>query len=196
MDTPISLDQALRATGELLARRGQTAAIVVVGGTALNLLQVVERTTRDVDVIAAGVLQPDGPPTGIQPPEPLPKALTGAIGTVARDLRLPADWLNTTVAGQWQTGLPPGFASRIVWKRHAGLWVGLAGRLDLIYLKLYAAADETGPATRHFADLVALRPTADELAGARAWICQTQDPSPNMATTLETVSAHVLAANR
>jgi len=196
MDTTFSLDQALRATGEILTRRGQTAAIVVVGGTALNLLQVVERTTRDVDVIATGILQPEGPPTDIQPPEPLPKALTDAIATVARDLGLPADWLNTTVAGQWQTGLPPGFASRITWNRHAGLWVGLAGRLDLIYLKLYAAADETGPASRHFADLVALRPTADELAGARAWISQTQDLSPSMATTLERVSAHVLAADR
>lgn len=75
MDTNFSLDQALRATGELLARRGQTAAVVVVGGTALNLLGVIERATRDVDVIAAGILQPDGPPADIQPPEPLPDAL-------------------------------------------------------------------------------------------------------------------------
>ncbi len=51
MDT-LSLDQALRATGELLARRGQRGGIVVVGGTALNLLRVVERVTRDVGVIA------------------------------------------------------------------------------------------------------------------------------------------------
>lgn len=195
MDTAFSLDTALHATGELLARRGQAAAIVVVGGTALNLLRVVERATRDVDVIATGTLQRDGPPTDIQPPEPLPKALTDAIATVARDLGLPADWMNTTVAGQWQTGLPPGFASRITWNRDAGLWVGVAGRLDLIYLKLYAAADDTGPASRHFADLRALRPTAEELAAARAWISETQDPTPTMATTLERITAHVLAAD-
>ena len=48
MDTHFSLDRALSATGELLARRGQTAAIVVVGGTALNLLGVIERFTSDV----------------------------------------------------------------------------------------------------------------------------------------------------
>jgi hypothetical protein len=89
MDTRTQLDQALRATGELLARRGQTAAVVVVGGTALNLLRVVERVTRDVDVIATATLPPEGPPTGILPPEPLPKALTDVIGTVARDLGLP-----------------------------------------------------------------------------------------------------------
>ncbi len=196
MDTIPLLDQALRATGELLVRRGQSAAIVVVGGTALNLLRVVERATRDVDVIATGTLPPDGAPTEIQPPDPLPKALTDAVATVAWNLGLPPDWLNTTVAGQWQTGLPLGFASRVVWNRHAGLWVGLAGRLDLIYLKLYAAADDTGPVSRHFADLRALRPTGDELAAARARISDTQDPSPAMATTLERVTAHVLAANR
>ena len=71
----------------------------------------------------------------------------------------------------------------------------LAGRLDLIYPKLYAAADDTGPTSRHFADLLVLRPTADELAAAGAWISQTQDPSPTMATALERVTAHVLAAD-
>jgi hypothetical protein len=140
MDTNIPLDRALRAVGELLARRGQSAAIVVVGGTALNLLRVVERATRDVDVIATATPRSDGPPTDVRPPEPLPTPLRDAIRTVARDLGLPSDWLNTTVAGQWQTGLPPGFASRIVWSADGGLWIGLAGRLDLIYLKLYAAA--------------------------------------------------------
>jgi hypothetical protein len=158
MGTTTQLDQALRATGELLARRGQTAAVVVVGGTALNLLRVVERVTRDVDVIATATLQPEGSPTGIQPPEPLPKALTDAIGTVARDLGLP--------------------------------------RLDLIYLKLYAAADDISPASRHVADLLALRPTADELAAAQAWISQTQDPSPSVAAALARVIAHVLATGR
>ena len=104
--------------------------------------------------------------------------------------------MNTTVAGQWQTGLPQGFASRITWTRHAGLWIGLPGRIDLICLKLYAAADDTSPASRHFADLLALRPTPDELEGAQVWISQTQDASPTMAATLERVIAHVLAANR
>jgi len=51
MDTTSPLDQALRATGERLARRGQRAAMVVVGGTALNLLRVVERATRDVQKV-------------------------------------------------------------------------------------------------------------------------------------------------
>jgi hypothetical protein len=38
MDTQFRLDKALQAVGEFLERRGELAAIVVVGGTALNLL--------------------------------------------------------------------------------------------------------------------------------------------------------------
>jgi len=45
------LDGALAATGAVLERRGHALAIVVVGGAALNLLQVVSRATNDVDVI-------------------------------------------------------------------------------------------------------------------------------------------------
>jgi hypothetical protein len=104
--------------------------------------------------------------------------------------------MNTTVAAQWETGLPPGFSSRVSWNRHGGLWVGVAGRLDLIYLKLYAAADDISPASRHVADLLALRPTAAELAAAQAWISQTQDASPSVAAALDRVIAHVLATGR
>jgi uncharacterized nucleotidyltransferase DUF6036 len=196
MDTTLPLDQALHAVGQLLARRAQSAAIVVVGGTALNLLQVVVRATRDVDVIATATPRSDGPPSDVLPPEPLPKVLSDAIQTVARDLGLPSDWLNTTVGAQWKTGLPLGFASRVIWHADAGLWVGVAGRLDLIYLKLYAAADDISPASRHFTDLLALRPTADELAAARTWITETQDPSPTMAQALQAVTAHVRATSR
>lgn len=195
MDTPFSLNRALQATGELLARRGQTAAVVIVGGTALNLLGVIERATRDVDVIAAATPRARGDPRTIRPPDPLPQPLLDVIAIVARDLGLPPDWMNTTVGGQWQSGLPRGFASRIAWRREGGLWIGLAGRLDLIYLKLYAAADDVGPTSRHYKDLVALRPTQDELARARSWI-RRQDPSPDVARAVESVVRHVLAADR
>lgn len=79
MDTHFALDEALRATGELLARREGSAAIVVVGGTALNLLHVVDRTTRDVDVIAVGILEGEGAPAGIRPPDPLPNRLAKSL---------------------------------------------------------------------------------------------------------------------
>jgi hypothetical protein len=95
---------------------------VVVGGTALNLLGTVRRVTRDVDVIATGTFREAGPPEEIHPPDPLPESLLEVIATVSRDLALPADWMNTAVAGQWRTGLPPGFASRITWRQYGALW--------------------------------------------------------------------------
>jgi len=195
MDTQFTLDVALEATGALLARRGEQAAIVVVGGTALNLLGVISRFTQDVDVIAAATPRASAAPREIRPPDPLPEALTRAVATVARDLGLPNDWLNTTVASQWVTGLPPGFASRVTWRRYGGLWVGLAGPRDLIFLKLYAAADDVGPTSRHFKDLLALKPTPTDLEVARAWIA-TQDPSPAVAHAVSEVIAHVREAGR
>ena len=123
MDT-FNLDTALHATGALLARRGESAAIVIVGGTALNVMGVISRATRDVDVIAAATPGATGPPRDIRPPDPLPESLLAAVATVARDLGLPDDWLNTTVGAQWRTGLPPGFVSRVTWQLDGGLWIG------------------------------------------------------------------------
>jgi len=195
MDTVFSLDAPLRAAGDLLQRWGETAAVVVVGGTALNLLGIVERATRDVDVIALGHAVADSPPFELSPADPPPEALSEVIRRVARDFALDDDWMNWDVALQWKTGMPPGFDKRIEWRQYSGLWVGLAGRIDLIYLKLYAATDDIGPTSRHYTDLLALRPTAQELAGASEWI-RTQDPSPAVAQALEQVVRHVTEDSR
>jgi hypothetical protein len=195
MDTQFQLDSALQAVGELLARRGEPAAVVVVGGTALNLLGVVERYTRDVDVLALATPRRRGEPNNVRAPDPLPPALRDAAATVARDLRLPPDWLDTRVGAQWETGLPPGLVDRIKWKRFAGLWVGLPDRLDLIHLKLYAAADDIGTKSRHYQDLVALAPSGAELEQAREWV-EEQDPSPEIAHTLQLIIARVQTENR
>ncbi len=195
MDTPISLEAPLRAIGELLERHCQDAAIVVVGGTALNLLGIVSRTTRDVDVIAVGNPTEGFPPSTLLPPDPLPQHLLDLITRVARDFAIPDDWMNSAVGGQWETGLPPGFEQRVSWQRMGGLWIGLPGRIDLILLKLYAAADDVGPASRHFKDLIALNPTSDELQAATDWI-RTQDPSPEFNDIVAKVVHHVLEASR
>ena len=191
MDTKFTLEDPLRAVGDLLARRDAEAAIVIVGGTALNLLGFVQRTTQDVDVIAFGELGSDGPPAEISPPVSIAPELENAIAKVARDFDLPADWINSVVGAQWKTGLPPAFESRIEWRKYGGLWVGLPGRIDLIFLKLYAAVDDIGPTSRHYTDLLALQPSRDELYAAAEWI-GTQDPSPAMADLVAQVIAHVL----
>ncbi|MFI5341634.1 MAG: hypothetical protein ACHQ7N_17565 [Candidatus Methylomirabilales bacterium] len=187
---PISvLERGLAAVGDLLAAEGVEVGIVVVGGTALNLLGIVQRTTNDVDVLA--ILQ-DPAGSGavtLAPPDPLPEPLQRAIARVARDFQLPEDWMNTVVGLQWQTGLPPGLERRLRWRRYGSLRVGLVARYDLIFLKLYAAADSGGPSSVHFQDLLALRPTERELQAAVAWV-RGQDPTPGFSTIVEQVMTH------
>ncbi|MGH7470620.1 MAG: DUF6036 family nucleotidyltransferase [Longimicrobiales bacterium] len=184
------IDQALRALGELLAAAGEQHAIVVLGGAALNLLGFVQRVTRDVDVIA--IAHPDQL-NRLERPSQLSETLERAVETVARDLRLAPDWLNIVAAGQWDTGLPPGMETRLHWRRYDGLWVGLVDRQDLIFFKLYAAADDVGPHSVHFQDLLSLEPSDSELDAAAAWI-ESQDSSPQFLAGLQEVVRHVREA--
>ena len=183
----LPLEEALSALGELLAADGERARLIAVGGAALRLQGLVERTTTDVDVIA----RPDG--QGVQHPEPLPPAVVRAMAAVARDLGLPADWLNTEIAAQWRTGLPPGLADDLTWRRFGGLSLGLVGRRTLIALKLFAAVDR-GPRSVHFQDLLALRPTRAELEEAAAWV-ETQDASTDFGEMVGQVVERALAAD-
>ena len=173
----IPLERALTALGELLAADGEAARLVAVGGAALRLLGLVDRTTTDVDVIAR---VPTASGRGVEHPEPLPEPVVRAAAAVARDLGLPSDWLNTEIAAQWRTGLPPGLGDDLTWLRFGGppggLELGLVGRRTLVALKLFAAVDR-GPRSVHFQDLRALAPTRSELADAAAWV-RTQDESP------------------
>jgi hypothetical protein len=172
-----SIVTAVKALGEILASQNERAAIVIVGGAALIIQGLVVRATRDIDIIAISHDVGESERKAIEPPEPLPESLIKAISRVARDFNLPEDWMNTTVSLQWKTGLPPGFEERVHWNRYGGLWLGAAGRYDLIFLKLYAAADSEGPSSVHYQDLLALKPTHKELEAAARWITS-QDPSP------------------
>lgn len=191
LDAP-TLDTVLHALGDLLSVEGEAVRLIVVGGAALSLLGLVERTTDDVDVIARA--ESEASPTAPLPPEPLPEALTRAAATVARDFGLPPDWLNTEIAAQWRTGLPPGLADDLTWRRYGGLRLGLVGRRTLVTLKLFAAVDR-GPRSVHFQDLLALRPTAEELGAAAAWV-RTQDAHPDFASLVDQVVERALQDSR
>ncbi len=79
-------EQALKAVGEILEARGHAYAAVVVGGAALNLLGVVDRPTRDVDIMAFGEPPTDPSPELIAPPQHLPEPLAQAVELTASDL--------------------------------------------------------------------------------------------------------------
>lgn len=196
MDPLPSLGQLrapIQALGDLLARAGEEAHLVVVGGVAILLRGVRARPTGDVDVLARGELTAGG---GLRfvPPDPLPSAVQSAVARVARDFGLPSDWLNTVVAKQWRQrvfALPPGLIEETTWYTLGGLHMGIAGRRALIALKLYAAVD-AGPRSVHTQDLLALAPAEFELSEATAWVAA-QDASPEFATMLEQAIAYVRA---
>lgn len=187
------IDKALALVGELLAAKGHEYAVIILGGAALNLLRVVERMTSDVDILAFATPRPGAAPdraTLHEPPMPIPEPLTAAARTVARDLELDPGWLNTGPALQWRFGLPPGLEHRVEWRRYSALWVGVVGRYDLIFFKLFATADAGGPQSVHYQDLLALRPSEAELDAAAAWV-RTQDASTEFADTLDRLMSHV-----
>lgn len=187
------VSEALRLVGEILAAQGLEYAVTILGGAALNLLGIVERTTSDVDILGFAVPKHGEAPnqsTVQEPPRPMPEPLVRAAETVARDLGLDPHWLNTGPALQWRVGLPPGLPQRVEWREYPGLWVGVVSRYDLIFFKLFAAADSTGTGSVHYQDLMALHPSDGELTDAAAWVA-TQDASPQFAGVLDVVVRQV-----
>src|SRR5260221_355478 len=69
------VSEALTLVGELLAAEGHEYAVTILGGAALNLLGIVERTTTDVDILAfATPWSGDHAPAHVHlhaPPEPV-----------------------------------------------------------------------------------------------------------------------------
>lgn len=90
MSAPLPIEIALAAVGQLLHTVGERVSIVVVGGATMNLLGIVRRSTRDVDVIARAYRDEEGRLHLVQA-EPFPPSLQVAIRTVARDFGLPQD---------------------------------------------------------------------------------------------------------
>jgi hypothetical protein len=179
--TQESADLLLRALGEQLAAGRERFELVVIGGSALLALGLVERTTRDVDIVA---LRSD---KGLSYANPLPEGLRAACDLVARDFSLPTGWLNPGPTDLLKLGLPDGFVDRLERRDYGdGLVVYFASRYDQIHFKLYAAVDQ-GPG-KHESDLRALAPTEGELIAAAQWSC-TQDPSEGYAQVLRAALA-------
>jgi hypothetical protein len=165
-----AIQQALELLGSLIEQRGLGYEIVVIGGSALLLLGIIQRPTKDLDVLAVVV---HGEYASAQP---LPIELEKAVRDVAKELGLASDWLNSGPTAQLQSGLPPGFRERVETLTFHTLVVHVAGRLDHIYLKLYAAVDHLGKG-KHADDLRRLAPTRQELLAAAAWV-RDQDIGP------------------
>lgn len=180
----LQLEQALEALAAQLAARGTRHQLVVIGGSGLIAIGLIERPTRDVDVVALATGR------GLEPADPLPADLVEAALRVAADLDLEEKWLNAEPSrGLLEFGLPDGFSSRLHARAFGpSLTVHFADRFDQIHLKLYAVVDQ-GPG-RHLDDLQALKPTRDELIAGARW-ARTHDPSEGFRTELLRVLAHL-----
>ena len=156
-------DELLRALAEQLGALGEVYELVVIGGSALLALGLVDRPTRDVDVLGlrSGQL--------LRSAEPLPPPLLTARDRVARDFAVPTTWLNSGPTSTLDLGMPDGFEERLLHVVYGpALTVAFASRLDQVHFKLYAVVDHNGPG-KHLSDLEALNPTRDELVRAARW---------------------------
>jgi Nucleotidyltransferase of unknown function (DUF6036) len=146
-----------------LAERALRFEGIVIGGAALNLLGVVERPTKDCDV-----LHPE-----------LPEEIKAASRTFAADLRrdgeaLADDWLNNGPAALAKQ-LPAAWEERVqTIFTGAAIELRSLGRQDFLCTKLFALCDRG----LDLADCLALAPTADELAAILPWL-EKQDLNPD-----------------
>lgn len=168
--------------GRLLLNNAHCFYLIVCGGSALLINNLIQRVTKDVDVVA---LCDEN--LRLIDPEPLPEELVKAAKEVAEDLNLPENWLNNGPSsgegGIFRLGLPDNIISRCIRKKYGEkLTVFFTGRLDLIFFKLYAAVDRFGG--YHADDLVQLEPADEELIQAARW-SMTHDPSEGYRQSME-----------
>jgi hypothetical protein len=168
--SPSSLEASLDALSRALAARGLSYELVAVGAGSLLLLGLINRPTADLDVVA--LIESGRYVKAAELPAPLIETARDVAGVMG----LRPDWLNRGPADLLDYGLPEGFAARTKERRFGALVLHIAGRVDQISLKLYAAADQ-GPRSKHFQDLLALGPTSEELLQGARWAI-THDPSP------------------
>ena len=158
----------LSALGEQLEDLlDELVEILVCGGSALNVLGLVQRATEDVDVLAYVKRNKTGEVSLVKA-EPLIDELAEAAKKVARDFNLPEKWLNPGPTSAVDFGLPDGLLERVITRKYGRkLIVHYLGRYDQIHFKLYAAVDQG--AGKHLDDLLVLKPTSDELGNAARW---------------------------
>lgn len=152
----------IRAFDAFLASRGLSFEAVIVGGTALGLLGVIARPTRDCDV-----LQPR-----------LPDEIRRAAREFAEEVRRSGEvlgdaWLNdgpsslvNDLPRGWEDKLQTAFQGEAVTLR-------TLGRLDLLRSKLFALCDRA----IDLRDCLALNPSLVELQQLLPWL-EARDASP------------------
>ncbi|MGD9202854.1 MAG: DUF6036 family nucleotidyltransferase [Chitinispirillia bacterium] len=174
-----NLEKILHLLGERLALTTPDKRwnLIVCGGAALAALNLVQRTTKDIDVIGqftGNHIEYAG----------FDSKFSEQISIISESLNLPPNWINTGPESFIKSGLPEGLLKRLVIKKYGeNLTIGFISRYDQIFLKLYASVDRGG---YHVDDLIILRPSKHELLDACKWICE-QDTSEEFAALLKSM---------
>ena len=149
--------EILKRVDEELARIGEKRTLIICGGGALIVMGIIDRQTRDVDVL-----------------EPEIDSLLKDIATrVGREFGLSEKWLNNGPQSL-RRDLNSGWEKRTtsIFKGKSLELLGL-GRPDLIASKLFAFCDREDD----FEDVISLKPTKSELEDIFPWVLK-RDTSP------------------
>lgn len=137
--------------------------LIVIGGAALALLGIIQRPTRDCDVL--------DPPVDAQLDA---SAREFARQRSAQGFPLAEDWLNHGPSSLTQV-LPLGWRQRVVpLFQGQALTLRTLGRSDLLGTKIWALCDRG----TDLADCVALAPAPEERQDLRPWLVE-QDLHPS-----------------
>lgn len=123
---------------------------IAIGGSALAILGIIDRATRDLDLLTS----------------PIPLPIQIASKAFAKTNGLDLNWLNDAPS-ELAKHLPDGWQNECV-----ALFKGKAielrtlSRLHLVYAKFWAMCDRE----RDYEDLLRIKPTADELEKAINWV--------------------------
>jgi len=162
------IDRALTELGRQLARLDSSEVRILCGGaSALCMLEILSRSTMDVDALA--ILGKGGALTKIRR---FPKELQMAIQRTATTLGLDEEWFNASATELLRLGLPKGVVSRSARHRKQYgpcLTVQFLDRLDQVALKLFASMDPV-KFRRHLEDLVSMKPKGKEINHALNWM--------------------------
>lgn len=143
---------------------------IICGGSALNLLKLNVRTTRDIDLLGEAMVGPEN--IELIVPEGFPPNVQLCIDEVAQSNSLPANWVNLGPVRIAKYGLPQNYKQRLTeFSIGSHLTLYVIGRVDLIALKLYAAGDDLSPRQAvHLGDLKIMAPTYEELEFSLEWL--------------------------
>ena len=163
------IHEALTALGRqmALANAGEVQ-LLCCGGSGLCVLDILSRSTKNVDVLAFIV---GG--RNLKPIETFSPEMDRAILATAKLHGLEEDWFHAEATILLKHGLPEGIlerSSELARQYGPCLRVQFIGRSDQVALKLYAAMDPA-KGRRHEEDLVAMEPTKDEIKHALNWLC-------------------------